>query len=628
MKSAFLWSLLLCKLILNMNSSYIPPFNLEGFRAVNFLKSNTWFDLKNYFYSINNLAYPDEQELYLARNSLETLKSYRMEKIIYILLRLINPDLPEKELAEKLDEHKESVAENTELDKIGICAYYLEPFANLSEIIQRNSVKEILLLFPGNKCYFVSPTHLYIFNYFGSETPTSDLDYGLYRLDLDDPHPPFFKELQNISDINHLIMKAEERFLSLIGRRDLLLQELLDVNGYPDMYVVYHRFFQSNRLDTIMEHDSGLLANFSNYFGSLVMRLCNNSLIHIFNREYFSSKRAYDFRHQDMVINCFRRIVLIQKNLKRKTRDPSYKIIPFSKAISFKNERDFLKLGIYYKMAPRYAPYHKRTTPFKKCLDMIKTPEYFLKFFLDLDESPKHKTTDSVVYDKYLKIFYVGHSENDKEQSLSEHGPNMIYMPFISACFSMTSEAYSTIGPLEYVKFQRRVEAIDENPEKMHLGCFSLIETFADNFAMLLSHLVEEDHISSLALPASISQSNSDAYSKYLIRALGVFRLSCISAVSEVIPSFITKPITEVLEIVDNRVYQFYLEADKVRFNIEKKKDWYEIFERSWQHDTLEDLVKETFDFFQLLFDFVIDNLDEKALFYKAKVSESQRELI
>ena len=57
---------------------------------------------------------------------------------------------------------------------------------------------EIVSLFEGNVLFLETDQGIFLFNYFGSNTPTSDLDYGLYLLTDSESELNFFLSLIHI----------------------------------------------------------------------------------------------------------------------------------------------------------------------------------------------------------------------------------------------------------------------------------------------------------------------------------------------------------------------------------------------------------------------------------------------
>ena len=258
----------LCEVEDYLNGEFSP----ESFLAV-----HDWFELKSYFYARKNESPQNLELVSQAENALIRLKDFRLDVI--------------KNKLQKVQKEESNWYSSLEDGRL-----------NFSDE-QLNNFGIIIQLFPGSKEYLINKEFIFIFNYFGSETATSDLDYGLYRIHIASPQLEFFVEIQNIIDANTVIVQAAEEFKKMLGRTETSLQILLDLNGYPDMFVLYHRFFRFYNLSNIKEP---LDIVFSNYFSSITLRICNNVQIHIYNHWLFNN----DFLKESQDANielCFRK---------------------------------------------------------------------------------------------------------------------------------------------------------------------------------------------------------------------------------------------------------------------------------------------------------------------------------
>ena len=187
----------------------------------------------------------------LAENKLFEIQDFRLTFILECLIKVINTD----------SEWKDHDTESEFFQN------FISPYG------------EYLLLFSGNKKYLKTEKGIFIFNYFGSETPTSDLDYGLYLMTSLPNEISFTEELQKFEIVNSIIIDAAKMFLNHIGRTDTNLQRLTDLNGYPDMFVMYNKFFRGSDLDNFKDNLKFL---FQNYFSSIMLRLCFTGHLHYF----------------------------------------------------------------------------------------------------------------------------------------------------------------------------------------------------------------------------------------------------------------------------------------------------------------------------------------------------------
>ena len=138
--------------------------------------------------------------------------------------------------------------------------------------------------------------------------------------------------------------------------------------------------------------------------------------------------------------------------------------------------------------------------------------------------NPKKKMimNEAITYNVYEDLFYVENTDYDNKKAIGINRINRLYMTFLSSCFTLADEAYTTIGPLEFVKFQKPIMA-----GKIDISCISLIESLGSNFSMILSHI--QEYLEHAFEPAVNFQGISDAVAKYILRANAIFQVGCLN---------------------------------------------------------------------------------------------------
>ena len=597
----------------------IRNFKKQG-QMLEFLKTFTWFDLKGFYYSLQStlerskLYLTEHEDKYLdllakqiqfSADCLEMLKEFRLMKIMEIILAQVEADY--------LETHKEQ----------GNCTWKTEQDEEIQQLLGENPLfQEINSVFAGSVHYIWCPDSVHIFSFFGSETPTSDLDYSLYRFStelesLEDMN--FFAELQNTVDINYFIENVQNQ-MAMFLRGDLATaaDQLLDMNGYPDMYVLYHFFYKQKNLSDSLNNADILDVQYTNYFSSILLRICNFVQIQTFKIFTLKFDKATNKILTESVRNCHFQIIQFKEQFEAKyIRDTDLRVVLSSDSDRFKaNLKKFNVLAEYYQVDPQKVRRHtaikkfKDSSPFHGCLSRVTNIGYFLDFMkVPLDEVLPESTYKDTTFTVYNDMYLLGKNQEHREKAFANMGPNWLNMPFIAACFSLANEAYSSIGPLEYVKFQGLIHSSDQQT-RVVTNFMTLWETFNDNISMMLSHMLE--------LPSLIDQKAveyqgiSDAYCKYLRRALGVFGLSSYNAFGDEISSFTLVRVAD--KFADQPIWQFFEKLQAVPEQ-NKKALYFALFQAEFKTDTIKDLAIKTFKFYHLIFNFILDNFDVDSVF-------------
>lgn len=235
---------------------------------------NRHFDCEDEEDDQNYLRHPQHQETWvdLVVLSSEDMVMMRGLKIQYAkMAEALLEQLKEFRLAQILEHLRNKLSPDSEGQA--------DQWVRDSEYFQSTEIEgkfdKVLSLFPGSKLYLKTGEGIFVFNFFGSDTPTSDLDYGLYLLTRPAEQLDFREELRKVTRMNAFIVQAARSLVFALNRRGVSLQELLDLNGYPDMFVVYNYFFRGQALN-----DRDLDWVFNNSFSSVVLRLCLDAHIH------------------------------------------------------------------------------------------------------------------------------------------------------------------------------------------------------------------------------------------------------------------------------------------------------------------------------------------------------------
>jgi hypothetical protein len=282
---------------------------------------------------------------------------------------------------------------------------------------------------------------------------------------------------------------------------------------------------------------------------------------------------------------------------------------------SFKSNKhnfyQFNSIGIYFKLVSETNIMKLESESFRKAIEINSNPTDFFEM-VNLKKPTSEVEYKGIDFLNYQSTFFVEKDDENLDKSLQEFShPNQIFMSLISSSFSLASEAYATIGPLEYVKFKDDFENKTD-----FISCFSLLEVFMDNFSMMLVHISEEEHFAFLHIKDN--QSISDAFSKYLKRAMALFRLECLNAYGVKIGSVLTRGLPR--DITSHWVFKFYqsilgFDGPGVKFfcfeKLIEKLD--EEFNGDFRVGTMFDSI---FRFFMMIYEFIISKMNVKQLFF------------
>ena len=608
------------QLVLFSSSADLKALLQEDKSNEEFLAESDWFELKDFYYKMNklsnmefdqndpwfaeyqedeaqaNAAQNDEdrrdlqaeyaQFAQLARERLEALQEFRKIKMLEILNGLITGG--EGEWIEHTPE------------------YYNQ---NL-----KSRFKEIVHLFSGNKLYLQNDDHFYLFNYFGSNTPTSDLDYGLYILTVPRTEMVFFDELSKVDQTNTLIVEAAREFLGYLGRPNDLLQNLLDINGYPDMFVLYQYFFRMNSLNVM---GGQLDWVFQNYFSNIMLRICLAASIHPYRQWLMSGQSDRISDQEELILKCYRLFMGVRNEYLKRNWQQAELVPEETRNLIIKDKKfiadeskdfdQFLLIGKLFQAYDNTYSSRKDSETFKMTIKKNSSPAYVLDM-VKMDTKPKDVKYQSINYANFQSIFFIEKDEADQQLSLKTFTlPNQIYMTLISSSFSLASEAYCTIGALEFVKYQGRIENGDTV-----LTWDSLFEVFADNFGMILSHIAHDKD--KLLVDIQYYQPVSDVFSKYLKRAMAFLRVRALNSFDVNIRRIFDGELSK--EITDHWIYGYYTVIIDYSGNDAKQFCFDRLKEMSPQQ-RIDKILEDIFTFYKIVFHFLLDNFHVNDVIFK-----------
>ena len=565
-----------------ISSDLIINTDFHDADPLTFLSKYTWFDLKEYY----NVASAEELEEIStkAENSLNNLKKFREENILKFL--------------------QEAVDNN--------CTWKKE-----LEDSQKIKHKSVLRLFGGTSYYMDCDDFLFIFNFFGSETPTSDLDFGLYRITKENTDLDFNSELENVRKVNYIINYAINLFLNFVNRTDKGMQKLLDMNGYPDMFVVYDKYFRfQNARNVVNAGDSKVL----NVFSAPLLRICFMTQIHIYINSIYGTPKDSPHRKsmRRILKNCVKTMVAIYSVDQEEIDDFAEDNLPFDYKKELRNELYYTHLTDSLENLFEMYAVNKLYNPsgFNDCIDHIQNVDIFMKFLnYGTDELTQRHMMFSLsnpnkeiifkketTFEVYHKIFYVESTETDSKNAVQNIGFNHLNMVFLASCFTLADEAYPTIGALEYVKFKSEIHS-----GEVDINCISLIEVFGDNVNMILSHISEDPSIQNELVIKH--QSISDAFCKYLNRAMGIFKLGCLNIYNEKINSPLEN-MTSYIHIQNGQIFKFYRAIKIMMENKSSKLSNYHIFYSFFNEYTVNQMYDEVMYFYETMSKAIIDTIN------------------
>jgi hypothetical protein len=591
MKTFISFCILLVTCIQHKKSLTVNP-DFTNIEPRKFLGKYTWFDIKDYYNKAK--AEGNQVEAKNSEDSLWKLQAFRKKYIKKFLKLSANDECKwKKRLPTK---------------------YQLK-------------FKNILKLFLGNTLYMNCKTYVYIFNYFGSETATSDLDFGMYRIIKDTPELTYSDELENIQKVNVIIERGINMFLYYLDRTGFSMQQLLDMNGYPDMFVIYDRFFRYHDAQEVVNNGD---SNLMNTFSAPLLRICFTSNIYL----YMSHLHVINLDPQigvmmsEMIYDCIKKVMNILAVNTQEIEESLLKGIPIrrmgkegaepiepvepNRIIDYEYlKSDYFAQKLYQNFENMFEMYsinkYKNPNSFNDCIENIRDIDFFMKFLDVGDGQPesrkvalfslsnpnrKQLTTKETSFNIYSDIFYVETNDIDIEHSINNIGINRLYMTFLASCFTFADEAYSTIGPLEYVKFKNQIEEGDTP-----ISCLALIENISANFNMILIHMTEgeikfEDE-------ARKFQSISDALSKYLLRALSNLYTPCRNIYGETLTSPIISytSLSHILRALN--LHNFYLGIRNVdQKDLNKKSIFFQIYQNFVDVRTVREIYLEVMRYY------------------------------
>jgi hypothetical protein len=190
---------------------------------------------------------------------------------------------------------------------------------------------------------------------------------------------------------------------------------------------------------------------------------------------------------------------------------------------------------------------------------------------------------------------------------------NRMILPFLGACHIWADEAYVTFGALEFVKKEK--EILGQTPDR-YLNCDSLIETFFENLGMMIFHIIEEAHEKHIFNDkVRDHQSISDAFSKYLRRAMLTLDMRCYNDFGQLKRRFFTY--SEKIHFIkrNSNVIKYYLKIKTVEQNNSKKAEYFKIFKKHFYSFSVKELVNLAMNFYFSFSKQLIIDYDQEAMY-------------
>ena len=261
---------------------------------------------------------------------------------------------------------------------------------------------------------------------------------------------------------------------------------------------------------------------------------------------------------------------------------------------------------------------------FADCIENVKDINIFMKF-INFGEKLEERFYNSyllsnpnrgkvingdIMYNIYKNIFFVENNNLDFEKASNRNQINRLYMIFVSGCFTLADEAYTTIGPLEFVKFEKPIMEGD-----VDISCISLIEALGSNFSMILSHIVE--YLEYGEKEANKFRGITDALAKYILRAFAIFNLKCLNIYSQKIP--LINDISIIFaadkgskyENKVNTIVNYVTKLKQINPQSKNKKDqYYDTFVAVYQDITVNNLLTCLIDLYIHIYKNMITNLN------------------
>ena len=562
----------------------IQHYDFVDFDSKDFLRAGcNWFELKGQFYRVKNATDPNKEALDLIKMALSLLGDYR-EKLIFENMQML------------FGRSCEWVAGFSQ----GAMAHWTPVSKHFS----------------GQILYLECKQMAYVLNSFGSRTLTSDFDFSVYSF-VKGPTGSMELVLQGIIDVTDLLSKLA-KVISLVDCAKQTMANCLDSNGYPEIMVFYFEYFNGSML---LGDGATDMARYSNEFSSKILRYCVVAPIYysrIANFEAYNEQITADLIQ--MMKSCYLSnldaMIQYRKYVKLPVKHETAERLldPFDIDLEAKNELVYVEGNEIKEIQQmlNIAKFFQGEHDFTDCIQQVGDPRFFMtKMYNDPDYLVERlMLKKSIRYEVMGQIFYVPNTYSTVKQPIS----NRILLPFIGACHIWASEAYSTFGALEFVRTEKKLLA-----KESYANCSTLIESFIENFGMMMYHLVEieAEHLHATKLKAM--QEVSDAYSKYLRRAMISLEINCKNDYGEPIVGFHMKDRSFTKSIVENIIFLFYAEVKKVNTNsLNKKDDYFIIFKTFFGENEISELIEMTRVFFLELHTSVFKNLNIMDLYIDA----------
>ena len=569
----------------------IDTVDFDDFEPLKFLQSCGWFDLKNLFYATKNNSPRDDVKFGKVKAALTDLGTVR-QKIIFDSIQHIFGD--DCEWKQTLSDRAESV---------------------------KRKFKDF---FGGHTFFLECKKYMYFLNSFGSSTVTSDFDYSVLMVSLTSIYSSIPIELAQIKEVtSKLYLTGQHISSTYCGGQPS--DECLDTNGYPDIMVLYLRYYRYQSLSHKIEKKQ---QRYTNLFSSKILRHCLVAQVYM---KLLDNLDLIDIKNDQMISQCYNMIFRgIEKfrtkfKLPKQYSDKERVVDPYPVADPEHPTQKEIRLNSFLYNVLNYNRYigHIKTAieyfstnkSFEDCISHIDRPKFFIRKMGIKKKNVRVVRFGKQLYEVVDDLFYLPNSYDPRLIFKT----NKIHLPFLGACHIWASEAYITFGALEYVKFEKRIES-----GEVHVKCDTLIESFTENFGMMLYHLAEyikndvfEDYL------VDHNQVISDTYSKYLRRALKALDFQCKNDYELLVPTFYHKN-SNLDDILVNEVYQFYLAIKDVNQSDPDKKDLYfEQFLKFFSGMQLLDLIRNTVQFYQKLYLYLTAHYNIEGLFLYDHIEKS-----
>lgn len=563
----------------------IQDYNFEDFESKDFLRAScNWFELKGHYYRIKNAVEQNPVALELVKSALSLLGDYREKLILENMKMLFGKNCNwVSEFSQDAKPHWDPVSK----------------------------------YFSGQILYLECANMGYVLNSFGSRTLTSDFDFSVFSF-IKGPQGTMELVLQGIIDVTDLLSKLA-KVISLVDCAKQTMANCLDSNGYPEIMVFYFMYFNGSMLIGDGATD---MARYSNEFSSKILRYCVVAPIYysrIANFQVYSEQITADLI--TMMNTCYTSNLKAMMQYREYVKLPDKHtaeerlLDPFDIDMEAENELIYVEGNEKKEIQQmlNIAKFFQGDHDFTDCIQQVGDPRFFMTKMYDNPDYLVERLMlkKSVRYEVMGQIFYIPNTYSTRKQPDS----NRILLPFIGACHIWASEAYSTFGALEFVRTEKKLLA-----KESYAQCSTLIESFIENFGMMLYHLVEMEAEHMNATKLKVMQEVSDAYSKYLRRAMISLEINCMNDYAEPIIGFHMIESSFSKSIVENIIFLFYVEVKKVDTNsLNKKDDYFDIFKTFFGENEITELIEMTRVFFLELHESVFKNLNIQDLYIDAK---------